>query len=222
MRSLSPSFATISVLALATSSALAVTNPFTESFNSSSANWSSASAFTAMTYFASGGVGNSGYAGSSVSFTGQTTGAQPILARAQSNFSSSNNEFFGNWIASGVAQLSLSVRQNTGVPVTYFVRFAPAAGPGAVAVIPVAVQPNTWTNLSLAINASTPFIYEGTTFSGAFSDVSRVQVGVLVDAALADQAGPFAFDVDNVAITPAPGALGLLGVCGLIAGRRRR
>lgn len=211
------------VLGACASSALAVTNPFSESFNASSANWSSASTFTGMTHFPSGGVADSGYASSTaVSFTGQAAGAQPILVRAQSNFNSSNNEFFGNWITSGVAELSLSVRHNVSTPVAFFVRFAPAAGPGAVAVIPGVVQSNTWTPITLAISQATPFIYEGTNFQIAFADVSRIQVGVLVDGTLANQAGPFAFDVDNVAITPAPGAMGLLGVAGLFAARRRR
>lgn len=205
------------------SGALAVTNPFSESFDASSANWSSASTFTAMAHVSSGGIANSGYASNGgVSFTGQAAGAQPILARAQSNFNSSGNQFFGNWITAGVSELSLSVRHNLATPVTFFIRFAPAAGPGAVAVIPGVVQPNTWTPVSLAITQATPFIYEGTNFQVAFSDVSRIQIGVLVDETIANQAGPFAFDVDGAAITPAPGAMGLLGVAGLIAARRRR
>lgn len=219
---LSCAFAATSALALCSAPALAITNPFTENFDASSANWSSASTFTAMGHFATGGVGNSGYASSSVGFTGQTVGAQPILIRAQSNFNSSNNELFGNWITSGVTQLSLNVRQNTGAPVTFFVRFAPAAGPGAVAVINAPVQPNVWTSIDLSITPATPFIYEGTTFPVAFSDVQRVQIGVLVDAGIADQAGPFAFDVDGVSITPAPGALALVGVAGLMGARRKR
>ena len=211
------------LLGLSASGALAVTNPFSESFDASSANWSSASAFTSMTHVASGGVANTGYASNAgVSFTGQAAGAQPILARAQSNFNSSNNEFFGNWITSGVSELSLSVRHNVATPVTFFVRFAPAAGPGAVAVIPGVVQPNTWTPISLAITQATPFIYEGTNFQVAFSDVSRIQIGVLVDETIANQAGPFAFGVDGAAITPAPGAMGILGALGLLAARRRR
>lgn len=219
---LSRVFAAASAIALCSMPVLAVTNPFTESFDASSANWSSAAAFTAMDHFNSGGIGDSGYASSSVSFTGQASGAQPILSRAQSNFNSSNNELFGNWISSGVTHLSLAVRQNTSVPVMFFVRFAPAAGPGAVAVINTPVQPNTWTSINLDITPATSFIYEGTSFPVAFSDVQRVQIGVLVDSGIADQAGPFAFDVDGVTITPAPGALALVGVAGLFGARRRR
>lgn len=217
------SVVSVGAVVFAASGAMAVVNPFTESFDSSAAAWSSAATMTEMIHVASGGVGNTGYAtNNGVTFTGLAVGAQPILARAQSNFNSSGNQFFGNWITAGVAQLSVSVRHNAGVPVTYFVRFAPAAGPGAVAVIPGVVQPNTWTSIDLAITPATSFIYEGTSFLVAFSDVSRIQVGVLVDGALAGQAGPFAFDVDGVTITPAPGALGLLGLGGLVAARRKR
>lgn len=202
--------------------ALAITNPFTETFDSSSANWSSAAAFTAMTHLPAGGVGGSGFARSTASLAGAAVGSQPLLIRAQSNFNSSGNELFGNWLAAGVQTLSLSLRHDAPAAVSFFVRFAPEAGPGAVAIVPVPIQPNAWTPVSIAINPATPFIFEGTTFQGSFSSVFRVQVGVIVDAPLSGTSTPINFDVDNVGVVPAPGALGLLGIGGLLAARRRR
>lgn len=194
--------------------------PFTETFSSSAANWSSGSAFTALTYVNSGGPDGSGYGSATFSFANNQVGDQPLLFRAQSNFGSSGNAFVGNWITDGVTSLSFSVRHTAGSPVSFYARFAPAAGPGAVGLFNAAATSGEWTTYTLAINPATPFIYEGTNFNSTFSNVARVQIGVLVDSGLAGRTG-LTFDVDNVSIVPAPGAA-LLPMAGLIAMRRRR
>ncbi len=200
--------------------ASAVTNPFTETFSSSSANWSSALAFTPLTYPAAGGPDGSGYGSRTISFAGNADGEQPLLFRGQSNFNSSGNAFVGNWITSGVNEFSFSVRHDAAVPVAFFARWSPAAGPGVVAIAGAAL-PNTWTTFTIAIDPATAFIYEGTTFA-TFGNVARVQVGVLVNAALAGNASTFNFDIDNVSIVPTPGAAGVVGLLALAGLRRRR
>ncbi|MBX3359056.1 MAG: hypothetical protein KF745_11600 [Phycisphaeraceae bacterium] len=213
--------ALVAALALA-GSAQAVINPFTEPFNSAANNWSVGSVLTPLNYFPSGGPDGSAYGSTDVSLASAIVGDQPLLFRAQSNFNSSNNAFVGDWLASGVTELTFSLRHNGPVPVTFYTRFAPAAGPGAVAVLPTAVQPNEWTTLSVAINPATPFIYEGTTFAGTFASVARLQFGLMVDAGLAGQSAPLTVDIDNVGIVPAPAAGVLFGVAGLFGCRRRR
>ena len=201
-------------------SAMAVTNPFTETFSSSAANWSSSSSFTPLNYIASGGPDGSGYASVDFSFVNNLPGDQPLVFRGQSNFGSSGNAFVGNWLAAGVTGYSFSVRQHATGPISFFARFAPAAGPGAVALFDVAAVAGEWTTYTLAISPATPFIYEGTNFNATFSNIARVQVGVLVDNVTAGQV--VTLDIDNVSIVPAPG-VALLPLAGLLAaGRRRR
>lgn len=210
---------TMAALGLA-GSAMAVINPFTETFSSSAANWSSSSSFTPLTYVGSGGPDGSAYASVDFSFVNNLPGDQPLVFRGQSNFGSSGNAFVGNWLAAGVTEFSFSVRQHATAPVSFFARFAPAAGPGAVALFSAAATPGEWTTYTVSINPATPFIYEGTNFNAAFSNVARVQIGVLVDNVTAGQT--VTMDIDNVGIIPAPGAA-LLPLAGLLAaGRRRR
>lgn len=212
--------AAIGLLAVAGASFGAVV-PFTETFSSPNAAWSSAATFTPLDYPASGGPDGSGYGSAAFSFANSQNGEQPLLFRGQSNFNSSGNAFVGNWITDGVTEFSFSVRHDGPAPVSFFARFAPAAGPGAVALAMPALAPNTWGNYTVAIDPGAFFIYEGTTFNSTFSNVARVQVGVLVDANLAGFTAPVTFCIDNVRIVPTPGAAGLLGL-GAIAGLRRR
>lgn len=203
--------------------AFALTAPYTETFSSPAANWSSAATFTPLTYFPAGGPDASGYASRSVSFATNPAGDIPLIFRGQSNFGSSGGNFWGDWTNGAVTTFSFSVRHDAPTPVSFFARFTPGAT-GAVALVSPPVQPNTWATFTVAIDPSTPFIYEGpgVTFATTFSNVNRVQVGVMVDAAIAGQAGPYTFDIDNVSIVPAPGAGAALAGLGLVAMRRRR
>ncbi|HEX2836817.1 MAG TPA: hypothetical protein VHN77_01685 [Phycisphaerales bacterium] len=203
--------------------AFALTVPYTETFASPAANWSSAATFTPLTYVPAGGPDASGYASRSVSFATNPVGDIPLIFRGQSNFASSGGNFWGDWTAGAVTAFSFTVRHDAPTPVSFFARFTPGAT-GAVALVSPPVQPNTWSTFTIAIDPSTPFIYEGpgVTFASTFSNVNRVQVGVMVDAAIAGQSGPYTFDIDNVSIVPAPSAGAALAGLGLAALRRRR
>lgn len=196
--------------------------PFTETFSSPAANWSSALAFTPLTYPASGGPDGSGYASRTLSFANLASGEQPLIFRGQSNFNSSGNAFVGNWITGSITEFSFSVRHDAPEPIDFFARFAPAAGPGIVALQFPGAQPGVWTTYTVAINPAAPFIYEGTTFAGVFANLARVQVGITVSDTLAGQTPDFTFDIDNVSIVPAPGAAALVGLLALSGLRRRR
>ncbi len=212
------------LIGLLAAPALAVTNPFTETFSSAAANWSSSSVFTALNYPPSGGPDGSAYGSAQFSFANNANGDFPIMFRGQSNFASSGNAFVGDWLGSGVTSFSFSVRDSVPFPVSYFARFS-NGGPGVVFLEPALVQPNTWSTFTIPIDPSTAFIYEGapTLYGATFGAMARVQLGVVVDANLAGQAGPFTFDVDNVGIAPAPGSgVLVLGALGLAAVRRRR
>ncbi|MFZ4572935.1 MAG: hypothetical protein ACOYN0_00975, partial [Phycisphaerales bacterium] len=209
-------------ITLCAAGASAVVVPFTETFESSTAAWSSAAAFTPLSYTGSGGPDGSGFGSTPVPFSAFTPFAQPLIFRGQGNFNSSGNAMFGDWIAAGVTTFSFSVRHNAPEPIDFFARFTPAFGAGVVGLTQGPVQPNVWTTLSVAINASNPnLIYEGTAFP-VFGNINRTQVGILVPPSLAGNPGSFTFDIDNVSVTPAPGAAGLLAIGAIAAGRRRR
>ncbi len=201
----------------------ALTVPYNETFSSATASWSGASTFTPLTYQPAGGPDGSGYASRSVSFASNPVGDIPLIFCGQSNFGSSGGNFWGDWIGGGVTALSFSVRHDAPVPVSFYARLSPG-GAGAVALVSPAVAPNTWTTFTVPIDPSTPFIFEGpgVTYGGTFGNVNRVQVGVQVGGALAGQAGPYFFDIDNVSIVPSPGCLTLLGAAGVWRARRRR
>lgn len=216
---MSKMFASVVFLAVAGSASAAVV-PFTETFSGPAANWSSGASFTALSYVASGGPDGSGYGSTTVSFASAQAGDQPLIFRGQSNFGSSGNAFVGNWITDGVTAFSFSVRHNATSPVSFYARFAPAAGPGAVALVSGGTVSGEWTTYTVAINPAAFFIYEGTNFNTTFSNVARVQIGVLVDGNLAGQSA-VTLDIDNVRIVPAP-ATALIPAAGLLALRRRR
>jgi hypothetical protein len=154
--------------------------------------------------------------------------AQPIAFAAHGAFGSSGNAFVGDWLGAGVTSISVSLRQNGPGAATFFLRFAPSAGPGLVAVLPTPVPANTWTTISIPINASYGgYIFEAppgvSTFTPTFTTMSKLQIGILVDASLANRPTPLTLDVDNVSIVPAPGSMALIGIAGLgLASRRRR
>ena len=130
--------------------------------------------------------------------------------------------FVGNWITDGVREFSFWVRHDAVAPLDLFDRFAtPANFPGAVGISFVPVAPNTWTEIIIPIFAGSPnIILEGSPFNDVFSNIGNVQIGASVTADMIGQT--ITFDLDKVSITPAPGALGLLAVAGLLGSRTRR
>jgi hypothetical protein len=209
---------------LIAASALGGISAFTETFSSSTANWSSSSVYTPINYLPAGGPDGSAYGSTTLSFINNSAGDQPLILRAQSNFGSSSNNLFGDWTSATPNTFSFSVRHNGPAPVSFFARFTSGAAPGVVALVGPAANAGEWTTYSVTISPATNFTYEGSpALYSTFSNVQRVQIGVLIDASLAGQNGPFNFDIDNVAITPAPaGSALLLGAAGMLGARRRR
>ncbi|HVU64683.1 MAG TPA: hypothetical protein VHC70_11955 [Phycisphaerales bacterium] len=202
-------------------------NPFTETFSSSAASWSSGSTFTALNYPSSGGPDGSGYGSTPFTFSAGSNGVPTAIFRCQTEFSSSGGAFFGSYVAAGVSTLTYSVRHDAPFPLEFFGRFVATGSPVGVAYTSTTlVAPNTWTTLTIPINnfADPNWTPEGgpSLFGSTFADVARVQIGVWGDANTASQNGPWTFDIDNVSLTPAPGATALLGLAGLAMGRRRR
>jgi hypothetical protein len=183
--------------------ASATTVPFTEAFTADAANWRDRPGAATATWFETGGADGGGYISEDFNFVASTDLDPPIvLLRGQSNFNSSGNNFFGDWIGDGVTEFRVWVRHDAPADVVFFARFAsPAAFPGAFAELGTVAE-DSWTELTLAITADNPqFItFEGADFETVFSDIGRIQVGVFVPPEVAGQDAERNFDVDLVAI----------------------
>ncbi len=214
------------VMAFVGSALQAVTVPYTEDFTLNNANWKQNGQTTFATFNAAGGPDGSSYISSTFNFVGNVVDDGPVLHRANLADSASGGNFFGNWIAAGGTKFSAYVRHNATAPLDYFARFTGApASPGVIAFQPVTVQPNTWTFVEFNVSPTSPdFFYEGGSYAGIFSNVSRVQFGASVSAALAGLDQDFTFDLDQVNVIPEPTALALsvLGLGGVIVRRRNR
>jgi hypothetical protein len=208
--------ALILITSLAAADVWAASLPFTENFASDASGWLD-NASGSLTYSAAGGQEGGGYVSTEFNFVGSTAGGQgPVLFRG--NASASGGAFVGNWLGDGVALLTAWVRHDASVPLNYFARFAAPAGfPGAIAIdfspISASTGPDGWTEVQFAIAPGPHFVsFEGSDFTTVFSSVGRVQIGVSIPAGLAGVDQVVHFDLDSVAITPEPAALGLFAL----------
>lgn len=189
--------------ALAVGQVLATTVPFTEAFVNDASNWRDRTGAATATWVSAGGADGGGYISEDFNFVNSTDlDPPPVLLRCQSNFGSSGNNFFGNWIADGVTEFRVFVRHDAPAEVTFFARFAsPAAFPGAFADL-APIPQGIWTEVIVAISADNPqfLTFEGSDFATVFSDIGRVQIGVFVPAVLAGTDNVYNFEVDLVSI----------------------
>jgi hypothetical protein len=212
------------------------TFPFAEDFTTSAANWKF-NTTTDLGYVPSGGPDDSGYVSRTQVFT-STTATSQTLFRAHADFNSSNQLYTGNWLTAGVFEVTAMVRHDAPEPLNFRARFAsPFNFPGASALLPTTVAPNTWTEVTFEIDpASEQYFqlgpdpmndqFEGSTFDEIFADIGNIQVGVGIPASLRGGSTPYTFDLDQVRINvvpePAAGLLSLAaGAAALALGRRR-
>jgi hypothetical protein len=210
------------LIAFVCSTAGATTVPFNESFSSDAAGWRDAPNAALADWFPTGGADGGGYISETFSFANNAPNDTPVLLRAHAG--ASGNNFFGNWLADGVTEYRMAVRNNAPAPVNFFARFvSPAGFPGAVAVEFAPVLPGAWTEITIPIDPANPqFIsFETSDFNTIFSSIGRIQVGVQVPASLAGNPGSFSFDLDQVSIVPEPASVMLLMGLGVLGLRRR-
>lgn len=206
----------IATLVSATAAASAgLVSPFTETFDDGNANWHDGPQNPAT-------WNSAGY----IETTADLNTASPfglLIFRAQNNFGSSDGAFEGDYIASGINSLSLDIRHDAGQDVSFAVRFATANNsPAFVLFNPVMVSSGVWTTLTFAIDPDSPFYAPaGGTFQDVASQIGNLQIIANRPDGLATPLVT-TFDLDNVSIVPAPGALALLGLGGLAGVRRRR
>jgi len=217
---------TVSLLAISAicgSAMAAPVSPYLETFNAGDAAWADV-ASAPVTWHSFGGPDGSPY----ISTTGDLATADPqnglLLFRAEDALDSSGDAFVGDYLAGGITSFSVDVRHDSAVPVSFYVRVAPAGGPGMLFLNFAPVAAGQWTTLTFDFSTSNPgWIAEGVPsqalFDNVASGIAKVQIGAIPAAATT---GIATFDVDNFAIVPTPASAALLGLGGVVAVRRRR
>ena len=208
--------------------AMAVTIPFTETFNTNASGWVNGNASPgAVTYNATGGIGNTGYISQALSFTspaGGSFGAPPLqlFFRGNAADDASGDAFVGNWLTAGVSSFSVSHPHNYTSNLDFYARIAGSAGAGASVATGYAIAPNTWTTITIPItNSNPPFLSFGSgTFSSAFSGVQNLQIGLYVPANTTFT--DLTLDLDNVSAVPEPATFGLIAMGALASLKRVR
>lgn len=203
------------LVGLSTIRAEALTVPFAEDFSGSTAAWKN-NANTDLTLKSGGPDGD--YVSTDFTF-GTATSQTPVIVRAQSNFSSSNNAFFGDWVAGGATKLRVNVRHNDAngsLPI--FARLSLAPAPGIIFGTSTLVPANQWTLLEFDIQFNNPLIsFESAptlaNYNAVMTAVARLQFGVTIPDAELSNMTPITFDVDRVSVVPEPTSL-LLAVVG--------
>jgi len=196
--------------------------PVTESFDTGAENWRTVDGVTDADWFATGGADGGGYISTTVDVPEFIPPFGVLGFRGQDEYNSSNNAFVGDWLAAGVTQFSFSVRHDALAPLQFFARIAaPDNTNGAVLLDFGVVTSGEWTELTFDISAFNPgIVFEGSDFNTTFSNVGHIQIGAVPDDALANTS--FTFDIDEISIVPAPGALALFAPAACIMRRRRR
>ena len=217
-------------LAVTTGSALAVTT-FTEDFNTNDAGWLNADS-AAVTYNATGGVGNSGYISTTpADFISDPTGPFgspfPLAVFFRGNAgAASGDAFVGDWLTDGITTFSLDIRHNHTSALNFYGRLArsgPFAGQAASTSFGAPfILPNVWTTISIDITDSDPPFasYGAGSFNSVFSDIQNLQLGLYLPASTSFT--NFTIDVDNVGIAIPEPSRALLAVCGLFGILLRR
>jgi hypothetical protein len=195
--------------------------PANEDFNAGAANWFDAAGATTLDAVASGSFDGSGFVTATTTVPDPVPPFGSILFRAQDEYGSSGGVFEGDWSAAGVDAVSFWVRHDAAAPLTFFARMAgPLNFPGASSIGFVPVLPNVWTQVTLDVAESSPSLFlEGDTYANVFSNIGHLQIGVQPTDALIGTT--FNVDLDQVVVTPAPGALAVLALLGCRRRRRR-
>jgi len=200
--------------------ALAVTIVYTEHFNTSNENWKNSLSNLSQdaTWINGGGPGGVADAFIKSSFTTPPTGtpsSSQVMFRARDTVNSSSNIFFGNWIGGDVS-VDFWFRHDASTALNIGMRVPTAAGfPAMLGRFPVAVLPNTWTHLTMAINATNPDLLDETgpthlNYNAVFGTVKSIQI--FANLATQGNSTLINFDLDQFRLVPEPSTWLMAGV----------
>lgn len=194
-------------------------SPFTETFDSSAENWLAGS-FGPLDFDPTGFV----------STTADISAAGPFgltLFRGHDDFDASGDAFVGDYLTSGITTISFDIRHDYTEALDIALRVAsPFNSPGFAIELAEGVDAGVWTTVTFELDPNNPlYTPEGPPgfgfFAGVMSDVGNLQISLTPPDGLVSETF-VTFDLDNVAITPAPGAISSICVGLLAMGRRRR
>ncbi|MBL4699210.1 MAG: hypothetical protein JKX70_10290 [Phycisphaerales bacterium] len=219
---------TITLTALAAitaSSALADVASFTETFESGTNNWLMGS-FVDPIFNATGALDGSAYISSSADLNSAGPFGLSVF-RGEDNFDASGDAFVGDYLAGGINRLTFDFRHDADIDLGVALRIAgPNNFPGMGIELPGFVAGGEWITLSFDLDFNNPLLtLEGAPTIEFFNDVMTAVGNIQVSIDRPDGlTTPLIvnFDLDNVSITPAPSALALLTLGGLMTTRRRR
>ena len=208
--------AILSLLLLLHGRSHAQTFPFLESFDNNTASWKDINRQD-LSFVGTGGADGGGFVSTELAFAEVGTfGAVPF--RGEVNLGASGGVFAGDWITAGVEKVSMHVRHNAPIPLTFGARFSsPFNFPGSSAIrfqpiLPSAFTGGQFTEMSFVIEDGNPaFVtFEGTSFQAVFSNIGNIQVSADIPASFAvvDERLVNAAAVDPLITLPANAALG--------------
>lgn len=199
-------------VAVAATSARAVTVPFTETFATSAENWATDSLGTSATWNAAGGPGNGTFI-SRAGTPGDGPFSGPTIFRGQDNFNSSGDAFVGDWIADGVGVFSVDFFHDHSSSLNVSLRFAnPFNDPGASSVN-FLVSPGAWTTLTVPIVDSTSSfqsygslgaVPNPTSFNTIFSNIGNIQLALASGQVGTGLPGGVTLGIANPTVAPVP------------------
>ncbi|MFK7760336.1 MAG: PEP-CTERM sorting domain-containing protein [Phycisphaerales bacterium] len=215
---------TATVAGLSMSAAASVV-PFTETFSNDVSNWTAGSD-APLTFVESGALDGSSYATGSADLN--TAGPFGLtLLRGEASTNASDGAFVGNYLTGGINRLEFDFRHDAGQDLNIALRVStPMNFPGFAVELNESVASGEWVTLSFDLFFGNPLItFEGPpspmAFNGVMENVGNLQISANRPDGLSTPLN-INFDLDNVRIVPAPSALAMLGLGGLVATRRRR
>ncbi|MEM9560136.1 MAG: PEP-CTERM sorting domain-containing protein [Planctomycetota bacterium] len=216
---------TAAVLAASSGVVAAQTTPFVETFEGGTNGWFDA-ADQALTFNSTGASDGSAFVSTTLDVVSFDPAFGAIAFRGDADLGASGGAFTGDYVSGGIDTLSFDIKLDGAGPLGLYVRVSgPANFPSIIAFLPGIVAPGAWQTVSFDLTSNNPLIQiaaaPGTTVEDITSNVGNVQIG-LSTVAGGPTAGFATVSIDNIAITPAPGAMALLGLGGFAAMRRRR
>lgn len=204
-------------------------SPFTEDFEGGANGWLMGT-FVAPTVSGSGALDGSAYVSSSADLNSAGQFGLTVF-RGHDDFDASGDAFVGDYLAGGITTISFDFRHNAGIDLGIALRVATSGNtPGFAVEQPSMIASDQWVHLEYELSPFNPlWTPEGggpgfdpiAFFESVMTSVGNLQVSAdrpdgLTTPLVVD------FDFDNIAITPAPASVALLGLGGLAASRRRR